>query len=224
VGDDKMKGKNIIIICALICATLIVCGVLFWPTLYRYEKIGGKLPVRINRLTGYTEILSISGWERKVSNKEIQEIPKEEIGKIETRGAFDGEGHYKFDVYNGTHWTIRKIKLSIGLKDGNGKKLWQKVYETMANIRPFSTGSCSIELIDYVPIAKKAGDYTIQELEAELARRGLSKVSPKREIGEYLGPLEESTSDKKKHELGPPVDKSKIRVSEVRLEGAFGYK
>jgi hypothetical protein len=117
-----MREKNAVIICALICATLIICGVLFWPTLYRYDKIGGKSPVRINRLTGYTEILYGSGWARMVSDKEYQLIPKEEIAKIEVRGNFDGEGYYKFSVYNGNGWNIKRIKLSIALNDGNGKK------------------------------------------------------------------------------------------------------
>ena len=166
-----MKEKNIIIICALIFVTLIAGGVLFWPTLYRYERIGGEFPVRINRFTGYTEILYMSGWEREVSNTEIREIPKEEISKIEIRGTFDTGINYKLDVFNGTNWTIRKIKLSIGLSDANNK-----LYETMANIRPFSTGSCSITLMDSGPIAKKDGDYTLQEIQAELARRELSKV------------------------------------------------
>lgn len=180
-----MREKNAIIICALICATSIICGVLFWPTLYRYDKLGGKLPVRINRLTGYTEILYSSGW-KSLNNKETKPIPKEEIAKIETRGNFDGKGHYDFDLYNGSGWTIKKIKLVIELKDGNGKKIWQRIYETTADIKPFSTGSCSIKLMDYAP-----------------------KTYP----GEFLGPLDEST-----------VDKSKIRLTEVKIEGGLGYK
>jgi hypothetical protein len=144
-----MRKNNAIIIFALICATLIIYGVLFWPTLYRYDKIGGKSPVRINRLTGYTEILYASGWEREVSDKELQAIPKAEIGKIEIKGSFDGKGYYNFTIYNGCEWNIKKIKLSIGLNDGNGKKLWEKIYKTTEDIKAFSTGSSSIKLMDY---------------------------------------------------------------------------
>ncbi len=194
-----MRDKNLIIICALICATLIICGVLFWPTLYKYDKILGKLPVRINRLTGYTEILTPSGWERKVSDNETKAIPKEEIDKIETRGDFDGKGHYKFVVYNGSDWTIKIIKLSIGLKDGKDKIIWQRKYETMVNIRPFSNSSDSIEMIDYAP---KTYSY-------------FRLIDPLDE------PAKESTSKKMKFE---PYDESKIIRPEVRLEGALGYK
>ena len=155
-----MREKNAIIIFALICVTLIICGVLFWPTLYRYDKTQSKL-VRINRVTGYTEVLSGSSWE-PVAKKEpfnvndyihqLKVIPKEEIAKIEPKGNFDGKGRYNFKVYNGSDWTIKRIKLSIGLNDGNGKKLWQRIYEITADIQPFSIGYYSIELMDYAPI------------------------------------------------------------------------
>ena len=50
----------------MICTTLIICGIFFWPTLYRYDsmKDGKKTRlVRIHRVTGSTEILlGESGW------------------------------------------------------------------------------------------------------------------------------------------------------------------
>jgi hypothetical protein len=63
---DRLREKSKIIISAMICVTLIILGILFWPTFYRYDKIEdkieGKMPVRINRITGYTEILYTNGW------------------------------------------------------------------------------------------------------------------------------------------------------------------
>jgi hypothetical protein len=52
-------------IIAIICVTVILIGILFWPTLYRYEKItsqGETILVRINRLTGYTECFLGRRW------------------------------------------------------------------------------------------------------------------------------------------------------------------
>jgi hypothetical protein len=138
---------------------MVICGVLFWPTLYRYDKTQSKL-VRINRITGYTEVLSRSSWRpvERESNWQpvnldafLQAIPKEEIAKIEPKGDFDGKGRYNFKIYNGSDWTLERIKLSIGLNDGNGKKLWHRIYEITADIQPFSIGSCSIEIMDYAP-------------------------------------------------------------------------
>jgi hypothetical protein len=187
-----MREKSAIIICALICATLIICAVLFWPTLYRYDKTQSKL-VRINRITGYTEILSGSSWTHVSKIKpfnpneyttKVPAIPKEEISKIEISGVFDGKGHYNFRVYNGSEWIIKSMKLSIGLKDGNEKIFWKRIYETSIDIQPLSISSGSIKLMDYAP-----------------------ETNPYTDIVTDLIP-----------------DKSKIRVPEVRLEGALGYK
>jgi hypothetical protein len=189
-----MREKNAIIICALICVTLIIGGVLFWPSLFRYDKIEGKFPVRINRLTGYTEILYDSGWERKVSDNELQAIPKAEISKIEVIGSFDGKRHYKFTIYNGCEWNIKSIKLSIGLKDGNGKILWERIYKTTEDVKPFSTSSGSINMMDYA-----AADFIPAQEEREVDKR----------YKEVMALLQ---------------NKSEIRIPEVRLEEALGYK
>jgi hypothetical protein len=164
----EMHEKNAIIICALICITLIICGMLFWPTLYRYDKYEKELPVRINRLTGYTEILYDSGWERKVSEKELQAIPKTEFAKIEIKGLFDGKGYYELNLYNGSEWNIKKIRLYIGLKQINGKKFWEKIYEKKVDVKPFSVGSCSIKLMDYASKTPDVAEFIgpLEELEA----------------------------------------------------------
>jgi hypothetical protein len=40
----------------------ILIFVFVYPTLYRYDKLDQKLPVRINRITGSAEILYTNGW------------------------------------------------------------------------------------------------------------------------------------------------------------------
>jgi hypothetical protein len=62
---DKWREKNTILMCGMICTTLIICGILFWPTLYRYDKTESKL-VRINRITGDTHVLEKRGLGREV--------------------------------------------------------------------------------------------------------------------------------------------------------------
>lgn len=155
-----MKEKTIIILCSMLCVTLIVWGIFFWPTLYRYDKTEGKL-VRINKITGYTEILYDSGWVPSVEKK-IRVMPQDEKNKVEVIGRLDlfeakekpvtgGRflySGYKGTIYNGTSWTIRKVRLSIAAKNKTGKDEWQKIYETSVDIPPFSWSSCSIRLMD----------------------------------------------------------------------------
>lgn len=46
--------------------------VFVWPTMYRYDKMDQKWPVRINRVTGKTEILYSDGWQDVKANQQLQ--------------------------------------------------------------------------------------------------------------------------------------------------------
>lgn len=46
-----------------ITLVVILVGFFIYPTMYRYDKFDQKIPVRINRVTGKTEFLSLSGWQ-----------------------------------------------------------------------------------------------------------------------------------------------------------------
>lgn len=139
-------------------------------------------------------LISIWGLPHLLGTPQLQAIPKDELIKLEIKGNFDGKGYYKFDIYNGSDWILKRLKLSIGLKDGNGQKLWERIYEKTTDIQPLSTDSCNIKLIDYAP--------KTNEIIIEVSDEVFNKVK-------------ESTSSEMK---------SKIRIPEVRLEGALGYK
>ena len=163
-----MRDKNTIIICGIICIALTICGILFWPTLYRYDKTSfrgnrlGQYMVKINRITGYTEILYESGWKPKKVEKKAIGMPKGEKDKIEINGYFLSDEKHPFDkfigpsaiynggIYNGTIWTIKNLLISIGGKDKDGKIKWKKTYAASIDVAPFSTGSFSIKLMDFV--------------------------------------------------------------------------
>lgn len=42
---------------------VLLLGIFVWPTMYRYDKLNMKYPVRINRLTGATQVLYPDGWQ-----------------------------------------------------------------------------------------------------------------------------------------------------------------
>lgn len=146
-----MRDKSKLIMFAIGCVTLIIFGILFWPTLYRYDKHGGKWPIRINRITGYTEMLTGTQWTPVDEGQKAKIIPIEEKDKIIIKGDFDGKGNYEFNAYNGSNWTVKKIRLYIKAKDIEDNIMWQRLYEVFVNIPPFSKRSSSLALIDYAP-------------------------------------------------------------------------
>lgn len=112
-----MSARNLLII----CCTLLIAGVLFWPTLYRYDQTtvnGNVFPIRINRLTGNSEWFIAGKW-KPVSNSirktKGKKIPTEDISKIIVRADF----HYSSfggTIYNGTDWIITSITFKYAPK------------------------------------------------------------------------------------------------------------
>jgi len=155
--EEEMREKNTIIICAIVCATLIICGILFWPTLYRYDKTQSKL-VRVNRITGYTEVLSGSLWE-SVAKGEIfkakdyglqpSPLPAGEKAKIMAekimgalyvitrsplpKGSYvsvpdKNDFSFRGVLYNGSEWTINKLMVVIDAKNNDDTSRWKRKY------------------------------------------------------------------------------------------------
>ncbi len=204
-----MRDRNTIIICGIICITLLIFGMLFWPTLYRYDKTAiGETTVLIrgNRFTGYTEILNGVKWQKvpTIIEKETQEIPIEAIVKISTRGVFDGKGGYVFAIYNGTEYTIKRIRLSIVADTNRKKKLWQRVYETPIDVPPFSMGTTSITLIDETPLATASWLFNPEDYEP-------------------IGPTEKKVTSEKKEPDAEFTGAIRFKP-EVGIEKVFGYK
>jgi hypothetical protein len=93
-------------------------GWLVWPTLYRYdhETLGTRqasetLLVRINRLTGDTEVLGPHGWSRPLSP---QAVPSEGLTKvIITTASFDDSQNLVGNVYNGSDWTLTSLTFRV---------------------------------------------------------------------------------------------------------------
>jgi hypothetical protein len=173
-----MRDKVKLLICAMFCTTLIICGIIFWPTLYRYDKTTNHKIVRINRITGYTEILYESyGWmavEKKgkdnlmlLTDNEKTKIIREnhdpfaELGLIGLKiplpeGSFvdvtyKNDFSFRSYIYNGSEYTINKMLIVLDAKNNDGTTRWKRKYKVNivdAYIDALSSGSISVEPSD----------------------------------------------------------------------------
>lgn len=142
-----MNTKNI----TIICATLILIGILFWPTQYRYDKItlqGNTLPVRTHRLTGYTEYFLMGKWipqEGQQSSKKSKILPLEEHIKV-TGNAGLNYGSFSGKIYNGSNWTITDMIIRVIAKEKSGSVRWDRKFKESKVIPPLSTESIYVSV------------------------------------------------------------------------------
>lgn len=141
-----MNTKSI----AIICAAVILIGILFWPTLYRYDRMtlqGNTLPVRTHRLTGYTEYFLMGKWipqEGQQSSKKSKMLPFDEQIKVTGNAGLSGYGSFSGKVYNGSSWTITDMIIRVIAKEKNGSVRWDRKFKEARVISPLSTASIYI--------------------------------------------------------------------------------
>lgn len=67
---------------------VILFGLFVYPTLYQYDKLDQRLPVKINRITGAAEILTAEGWVKSgdynTAANEMKQYKDEIINQIST--------------------------------------------------------------------------------------------------------------------------------------------
>jgi len=142
-----MKTINLFIIC--VCVTLLIAGVLFWPTLYRYDKIGNSIPFRINRLTGYTEYFVDGKWNPEEGHEKFisQTLPIDARVEVTGNASFDyPHGSFSGKIYNGSEWTITKFTLRIVAKEKDNSIRWDRKFSESKTIKPLSISKFSISV------------------------------------------------------------------------------
>jgi len=128
----------------VVCGCLLLIGILFWPTLYRYEKMTAgqsSFPVRVHRLTGYTEYFYGGEWVpergRKSSSKGAR-LPADEKEKV-TGSARFSNGIFSGELYNGGSWIVTAATFRVIAKAHDGSARWDRSFRTGVRIEPMST-------------------------------------------------------------------------------------
>lgn len=143
-----MTSRNLLIVSSLI----LICAILFWPTLYRYEtfKAGEfSTPIRINRITGHTERYTpLRGWvshEGTDSETNGEALPPSDIDKITGNASLSGE-IFSGDLYNGSDWTITSIRFRLVPKSRDGSVMWDRKFNALVTIEPLTSRYFSISV------------------------------------------------------------------------------
>ena len=158
-----MKTKDLLIV----CVTLLLAGVLFWPTLYRYEKIDfqGLLTLaRINRLTGYTEYYMLGQWvpeEAQKKGRESQLLPSAESSLLIAKASLGGK-MFNGEIYNGSNWTITSVTFRVVAKETSGGVRWDRRFRETVRINSLTTSHFAVTVSDAEGVG--SFDWSIDEV------------------------------------------------------------
>lgn len=158
-----MKTRNLLIV----CVTVILGGVLFWPTLYRYEKMdfqGLSTLARINRLTGYTEHYILGQWvPQDVVEKqgESQPLPPEERSLLIAKASLGGK-MFNGEIYNGSNWTITSVTFRVVAKETSESVRWDRKFRETVRINSLTTSHFAVTVSDAEGVG--SFDWSIDEV------------------------------------------------------------
>ena len=97
---------------------LVAVAALLWANRYRYDSMtvsGDTLPVRIDRVTGKSEVLYPGGWE-SVGSEEApagEQLPAEQLTRIRILGAQyrSNTGFVDSEIFNGSDYELTEVSL-----------------------------------------------------------------------------------------------------------------
>lgn len=164
--------KKIVIRYLAITIIVVLFGVFIYPTMYKYDKMDQKWPVRINRITGKTEVLNQAGWQALSSNTETtdsidkgntpentlqdKKLPATDLSQI--TGNLSPEydnltNKYSLagQIYNGTDVDISDIVIEVVVMKSDGSVDFTKKFRS-TGAHPLSFGFPSLQTTEYVKI------------------------------------------------------------------------
>jgi hypothetical protein len=142
-----MKNIRLLFLLAIL---ILATGIFFWPTIYRYDKVGERL-LRTNRLTGKTQEYSLGSWTSYESkSREPEKLPYEERKKVTGKASINESlGRFTAEIYNGSSYNIQRFVFNITLKEKDGTIRWERRFEGMPLIlMPLSSGNVNISISD----------------------------------------------------------------------------
>jgi hypothetical protein len=128
----ELKNSKIVII-GIATAIVIIVGLFVWPTRYRYDHLTEEkniYPIRIDRLTGRTEIF----YGKWISTEESTPAPQEEdlppsaLDKLSGRASITSYGWINCDIYNGSNWILSEVTVVVTVKKLNGAEILSRKY------------------------------------------------------------------------------------------------
>lgn len=135
MGVQKMMTSGKLRLTLILVATVTVgcLGGLVWSTRYRYDRItfqgGQSYPVRVDRITGRTQMLTAFGWKTLGTEPSADpELPASQLRLLTTDASISSDGRLQCNIYNGSEWDISELTVLVSISDASGAKTMVREY------------------------------------------------------------------------------------------------
>jgi hypothetical protein len=158
---------------------LVLFAWLVWPTPYRYDhetirsgQYARTVPIRINRLSGVTEVFGTNGWYRPSSTPLFLIIPPDELSKIIAKASFDsGSNALTGSVYNGSQWTVTDLTFRIVVKRTDESVIWDHEFKSdPLDVAPLSTSGFRVTIGEALAVPSLFEIFDSETVTADMSR------------------------------------------------------
>ena len=108
----RLRSRGALVL--LFAVVVVLVGLFVWPTHYRYDRMkartGFETVVRIDRLTGRTEMLRLDGW--RIMRGKAEALPTHELEGFQGTCKIIA-GHLECQIYNGSYWAISELTVRV---------------------------------------------------------------------------------------------------------------
>jgi len=113
------------------------CAIFLWTERFEYDHMnlpnGESYPVRINRLTGNSQVLYRGVWKPAAEVKSvpplIENLSQDQLRRLTGKGEIGSmEGVFNLTLYNGSDFALREITIEITVRDSHQEEVLQRYY------------------------------------------------------------------------------------------------
>ncbi len=134
----------------LLAVLLVSCAVILWMERYKFDHInlenGESYPVRINRMTGDSQVLYRGAWRPAADVRNlpplVQDLSPQDLQKLTGKCSLDSLiGAFDLTVYNGSDFTLKEITVEIVIRDSHQEDVLRRSYRIAQEHPPRQNGN-----------------------------------------------------------------------------------
>jgi len=132
---QKLKQKKLIVILALAVIMILIVSLISFLNLEEQNNLDGRLK--------YSEYLQ---KQLSTTNQRVEkDIPFDDKSLIDGNAGVNIIGHFSGSIYNGSKWTITKLKFKVVAKNKNGGVRWTRYFvNDFSYLEPLTAESFSV--------------------------------------------------------------------------------